>query len=127
MARTRTSDPALPDPSFAPDHPLYRVLHPVKGEGRRRLLLGLALELTVEVEAARVIWSLPLGEARSGSLPRDAGLFRSAWEEAIAVGREDEADRSENVEETGGVAAAEGGAVAAKGCAGARELSGTGS
>lgn len=182
MARTRTSDTPLPGPSFAPDDPVYRALSRIKGEGRRRLLLGLvlagtpfealpeilvrenltafehaalddafALELTGEllpdllpgeVEAARVIWSLPLDrrtaslrarpdldgaawrlvddrgnsyelscadvswpptvgdvarlldEARSGSLPRGAGLFRSAWEEAIALGREDEKARA---------------------------------
>lgn len=128
MARTRTSAaPPLPEPSFEPRDPVLRTLNRVKGEGRRRLLLGHALELTGEVEAARVIWSLPLDEARSGSLPRDAGLFRSACEEAIAVGRENEADGSENVEEAGGVAAAEGGALAAKGAAGAREPSGAGS
>lgn len=42
MARTRTS-PALPVPSFEPDDPFFRTLNRVKGEGRRRLLFGLAM------------------------------------------------------------------------------------
>lgn len=42
MARNRTSPPP-PLRSFEPEDPTYRVLNRLKGEGRRRLLLGLQL------------------------------------------------------------------------------------
>lgn len=44
MARPLTLPvPAFPAPSFEPDDPFFRVLNRVKGEGRRRLLLGLQM------------------------------------------------------------------------------------
>lgn len=118
MARTRTSNAPLPGPTFAPDDPVFRALHLVKGEGRRRLLLGLVLAgtplealpgillrenltafehaalddafalellgellpdlLPGEVEAARVIWSLPL-DRRTASLRARPHLGGASW------------------------------------------------
>lgn len=70
MARTRTS-PALPVPPFEPDDPFFRTLNRVKGEGRRRLLLGL---YPGEVEVARIDQAL--------SHSRTWGEFRAAMEPA---------------------------------------------
>jgi hypothetical protein len=43
MARFAFPAAPFPEPSFEPDDPVFRVLNRVKGEGRRRLMLGLVM------------------------------------------------------------------------------------